>query len=138
MNRIEKLLATLRTFQLTSDNELELDQIFEELWKKGKPQFALDEMFRFVERYPEADGDYDLFRLVHAFEDINDYENALIKSIDRCPCFINMLLVKRIENSGKDNIKGKIIQDIYLDSLNHELTHQSVKNEINDWLQQTA
>lgn len=138
MSNIENILESLRTFQPNFDNVPELDRLIEELWETGKQQLGLDELFRFVERYPEADGDYDLFRLVHAFEDINDYENALIKSLDRCPCFINMLLVKRIENSGKNNIKGKIIQDIYLDSLNHELTHQSVKNEINDWLQQTA
>ncbi|GAB7087414.1 hypothetical protein [Marinifilum fragile] len=138
MSNIENILESLRTFQPNFDNVPELNRLIEELWETGKQQLGLDELFRFVERYPEADGDYDLFRLVHAFEDINDYENALIKSLDRCPCFINMLLVKRIENSGKNNIKGKIIQDIYLDSLNHELTHQSVKNEINDWLQQTA
>lgn len=127
MSNIENILESLRTFQPNFDNVPELNRLIEELWETGKQQLGLDELFRFVERYPEADGDYDLFRLVHAFEDINDYENALIKSLDRCPCFINMLLVKRIENSGKNNIKGKIIQDIYLDSLNHELTHQSVK-----------
>jgi len=134
MNKIEKILETLRTFQPTSDNVLELDQVFVELWGTGKPEMGLNEMFLFVERNPEADADYDLFRLVHAFEDINDYENALISSLDRRPCFINVLLAKRIENSGKNTIKGRKILDIYLDALNNEQTPDSVKNEIKDWL----
>lgn len=134
MKKIAKILETLRTFEPTSDNILELDTIFEELWKTNIPEMGLDEMFLFVERYPESDADYDFFRLVHAFEDIKAYENKLIASLDRCPCYINTLLVKRIENTGQQRIKGRPILDIYLDALNHERTPESVKSEIKYWL----
>lgn len=136
MKKIEKVLEVLRKFKPSLDNLYEMNQIFEGLWETGNPEEGLDEMFLFVERYPEADADYDLFRLVHAFEDINDYESGLILSIDRCPCYINMLLVKRIENSGVKMIKGRKVRDIYLDALNYECTPESVKIEIKDWLQQ--
>lgn len=102
---------------------------------KYQQEIGLDEMFRFVERNPEVDADYDLFRLVHAFEAISDYENGLINSLDRKPCFINMLLVKRIASTGEKKMRGRKIRDIYLDALNHGLTPKCVKNEIKDWLQ---
>jgi hypothetical protein len=138
MRKIENILKDLNGFKPNEDNELELYGIIEELWETGMPQLGLEQLFLLVEEYPEVDADYDFVRLVHAFEDIDDYENGLIKSLDRCPCYINLLLVKRIENSGKKSIRGRLIKDIYLDSLSYKLTHESIKYEIKDWLQQSG
>lgn len=60
----------------------------------------IEVLFGLYEKFPTSDG-YGLFRsILHKIEAIGNYESLLIESVQRQPALFNLLMIKRMVNSG--------------------------------------
>ena len=93
----------------------------------GSQEEAIRELFSVMERMPDADlgspGP-----LVHTLEELKGYEQELIRSVRRCPCFLSVWMVNRILNADPPID----VRQSYMSLLSEATKRTDVPKEIRD------
>lgn len=134
MRKIEEILIGIDSFKPQDGNWLHLEELLAELWATEKPEIGLDNLFGLLERYAEEDGIGVFWSVVHGIEQMNDYEQSLLNSLNRRPSIVTVLMVHRIANTGQIMILDKEIKAIYRELLIDSKVLPSIRERINRYL----
>lgn len=100
---IESLIDKLNKISPNDDSLYEVDFLIERLYKldSSVAKKAITPLFNIFERL--NDGHYDdvLWSIIHGIEGLQDYEEDLINSVNRCPNEYNLLMLNRMLNAGQ-------------------------------------
>ncbi|KAA3439241.1 hypothetical protein [Rufibacter hautae] len=133
MREIADILIDIDSFEPIDDDWLKLDDLIGELLESNNPRNGMRTFFNVLERFPEEDGAGVLWSIVHGLEQFDGYEQELINSLIRQPSVLGVVMVKRIANTGRPEIAGRKVDDIYNSLLNHPELPESVKGYIEDF-----
>ncbi|TDQ73906.1 hypothetical protein CLV99_4344 [Sphingobacterium yanglingense] len=105
---IEKLIDQLNAINPNDDSLYDVDSIIELIYKldTSEAKKAIDPLLRIFERLDEDHYDGVLWSIIHGIEGLKEYEEDLIKSVNRCPNEYNLLMINRILNSGQGSYKS--------------------------------
>jgi len=96
----QELLSEIAQFSPENGNWLPLERLLEALWTVGISEESLNVLFNLFERFPDSDGAGVLWDIVHALEYLAvPYEQALAKSIARCPSLMGEIMMSRLLRS---------------------------------------
>jgi hypothetical protein len=123
-------------FDLNDDNSDGMERLYElanEVERLSAPESAIPEMFRLMERLPDADlgspGP-----LVHTLEAIPGYEAYLIESVRRQPSLLSVWMVNRILNSASSGNRRHFWMALLEDSIERTDVPESVRKDALDFL----
>ena len=105
---IEKLIDQLNAINPNDDSLYDVDSIIELIYKldTSEAKKGIDPLLRIFERLDEDHYDGVLWSIIHGIEGLKEYEEDLIKSVNRCPNEYNLLMINRILNSGQGSYKS--------------------------------
>jgi hypothetical protein len=100
MNReLSKILADIDAYAPGTD-WLGLDALLEELFTSYEPpEIPAAPLLRLFERFPEHDGFGVFWAALHGIEDIPNYEQDLVESLERRRSQFGLVMAQRILNS---------------------------------------
>ncbi len=105
---IEKLIDQLNAINPNDDSLYNVDSMIELIYKldTSEAKKAIDPLLSIFERLDEDHYDGVLWSIIHGIEGLKEYEEELIKSVNRCPNEYNLLMINRILNSGQESYKS--------------------------------
>ena len=101
-----EIRAEIERFEPGDEGWLPLDSLVVELLENGATTEDADTLLKVFERFPEEDGDGVFWALVHGLEALPGYEPHVVAAVQRAPNEFNLLLVRRMLNSGKEVAAG--------------------------------
>ena len=102
----------LNEYDMTDGGLKELQRRLDAEWTNGYPQAHQMAMISFLDRLGEEDLHGVEWSILHGLESLKGHNEAVLA--DWKPTYWRKLMLKRIQNSGLDEIAGKQISD-YLD-----------------------
>lgn len=138
MRKIEEILCAIDDFKPEGGNWLHLEELLTELWATEHPELGLDHIFVLLERYPEEDGNGVFWSILHGIEQINEYEQNLLVSLNRQPTLMTVIMVHRIARTGQIKILGKEIKAIYMELMTNPQTLPSLREIISRYLNEAG
>ncbi|OUS19805.1 hypothetical protein A9Q93_02180 [Nonlabens dokdonensis] len=129
MVQVEEIITELDSFHYNDGDWLPLDRLIIKLWNTGKPEVAIQSLFKIFEKYPTEDGAGVFWTILHGIESLN-YEKELYDSLIRKPSYMVVIMLNRIENSNSKTIAGKSIAK-FKELLRN---HSKINSELLDYL----
>lgn len=99
---------------------------------------AHEVLFRVLERFPEDDGYGTFWTLLHLLEATPDYENELVRSLERQPNEFNVLMLHRMLNVDVQWIGEVEIVDLLRAVVEHPRTPDEVRDLARDLVAENA
>ncbi|MCC3156803.1 hypothetical protein LJ737_06120 [Hymenobacter sp. 15J16-1T3B] len=129
-NKAAEACTRIAAFDCHSDDLLRLEADSAALFESGQAKQYLDVLFDLFERFPDEDNEV-FWGVMHGLEDLDDYESALLESIQRQPSSMGLIMVNRMLNADKP-----VVDDTSLLELLHRVASDtSIKEVIREYAQ---
>ena len=128
MTNIEVLIKKIESFEPIGEDWVALDDLIEQAGASGSDLVVLP-LLRILERNPDHDGYGVFWSIVHALEDIDGYETALVNSVLSNPHELSVMMLNRILNSGQTEIDGTPIIKILGNIASNEQFNSSIRED---------
>ncbi|MDO1451563.1 hypothetical protein Q0590_35150 [Rhodocytophaga aerolata] len=127
---IDQVLEDIQKFEPVNNTWLKLEDLLAELWETQQPEKGIDVMLGVLERFPEEDGGGVLWSIVHGLESLPNYADKLLKSVEKQPSNLGLIMVSRIANTGVNVIGNRPIKAILQQVLQHEMASAALQEEV--------
>jgi hypothetical protein len=129
-----EIVADLRAFAPQAGDWRRLDDLLAELWQTGSPRDAIEDLLGVFERYPDEDGAGVFWSILHGLESLPGSEVALVRSVQRKPSELGVLMVRRLLNSGWVEVDGVPLYPLLHEVASRPGISESIRQMVLRWL----
>jgi hypothetical protein len=133
-----QVIVDLQAFQPSDGDWRPLDALLSELWGTGQPGEHIRDLFGLLERFPEDDGAGVLWSVVHGLESLADYEPELVRSVQRRPSELAIIMVGRLLNSGTSQVAEVCLTDLLRSVASDPGVPAAVRESASRWVAKHA
>jgi hypothetical protein len=108
----QELADNIALFAPVDSEWLKLEDWLQEAFSSKDPKYFYASIFNLFERYPTEDGAGVFWTAVHNMEHFGGYEKDLLRFFRRHPSLMTKIMLKRLLNSGVNDISGVSIKNL--------------------------
>ena len=130
----QEAAARIAAFDCSSDDLLQLDEDATALFESGQASRHLNVLFDLFERFPDEDNEV-FWGIMHGLEATAGYESALLKSLQRQPSSMGVLMVNRMLNADESTIGDTDLLELLHQVAADDGVTEGVRNYAQDFIE---